>query len=875
VATVNDFPASQLTAGAGQGSTAFASIDPRRVDLTGGGQSSPAFAATDPRLVGITEPAAESTTAASSANANGGIGTPKPTQTTQTVSNNPLHDYESYTYTISWHILSSSQYNDLMANPGTTFVPQNCLMASGGKKGPSFKRNVAFNEDFYIDDFKFTSVINTTNKSKTSNVIDFSFTVIEPNGFTLINRLAAACTSVNGTNYLKQPYLIMIEFQGYKDGVPTGPIPNQTKHLPMALVGMTSKITAKGAEYKIDGVAYNHWAFNEMVAVTPAILSVKAKTVQDLLTQNSATVDPLTQAQMTAAINASTNPTVYYENNGTSSTSAVSPNSGLYAARGLTNGLNAWIASLAASGQIGVPSTYQVVFDAEIGTSDLVIQNNISNAATKDGGANTANGVGVVEFNGSEFTIKAGTNILTVIDYAVRNSKYITDQLIDPSTNNLNVDSLRLKSPLKWYRIIPKVVIKQYDTRTNRYALDVTYYVKPWTVTPKNAHSELGRANGYVKWYDYLFTGQNKDVIDMSIDFDMMFYMQLTADVTKVESQESAPQPANLGATGGAVNQIPNNPYFLPASGHVSQNQTTSVMTGAGQALKMRAADTQRDLTLNSRGDMINLDLKIIGDPQFIKQDDLFYNQNLNVVASQFTPNNSLVTDDGELYVFVNFKSPTDYDDSTGLANPNVGNFQYSAFAGVYKVITVESSFSRGQFIQTLNLVRLLVEDSTKNTALSIASRNDTVLSQSLGQLTPLPSAIFKGPNIIVNQLTSGAAGLNINPAALTSAAGATGLIAGLANQAIGVATNALLKTATQAVTKQLSGLATDLKSSISDFTSGWQTTDSGLNVLSGDVPDTSSVTDLTVPPDLGSAVDLSGLTDVQLGDISGDVFSF
>ena len=60
----------------------------------------------------------------------------------QTPLPNPLSDYESYTYGLSLHLLSQTQYNNLIQNPETSYIPQNVLVASAGKNSNNFKRRM-------------------------------------------------------------------------------------------------------------------------------------------------------------------------------------------------------------------------------------------------------------------------------------------------------------------------------------------------------------------------------------------------------------------------------------------------------------------------------------------------------------------------------------------------------------------------------------------------------------------------------------------------------------------------------------------------------------------------------------------------------------
>lgn len=730
---------------------------------------------------------------------------------------NPLHDFESYTYGLSLHLLTVQQYNTLMENPTNTYIPQNVLVASAGKYSPTFKRNPFFNEDFFFENLSMSNVVNITTVNRNTNAFQINFTIIEPNGFTFINRLLDAVENIGGKNYLRQPYLLQIDFYGYKDGriASAGPIPGQSKYIPISLLSMKSKVTSKGAEYVIDAVPYNHQAFNTIHAVTPAAFQIKAKTVQDLLGTGrvtNSTLDVFTLGQREAEgierLQAELNAGLLTPS--TAEEAAVireylskgSSSSGQFVASGLTDEINKFLQDLAKKNRaILIPNQYRVIFDPVIGNSEIFptdAPNDVNNVATGSSNNSTARNnikaaaglpVGSVDWSAGVFNIKMGTPIDKVIDYAVRNSNYIRQQLAEPTGDtgkNISEFQLKLGNSLRWYRIVPSIKINQYDPSRDQYSYTITYYVKPWTVNTKHPYAPQGRTPGFVKRYDYLYTGQNKDVIDCSIDFDMLYYMQLIGFKNKLRTTETGstdvpPGRADTPNVGPNVYQTdrlqPNQIHFV-ANDLRLQNRT-----GPGQANAIAGGEVQRDLMLSSRGDMINVQLKIVGDSQFIMQDDVLFGQTSSNSAGLLTPNNSLNFTNGELYIFLNFQSPVDYNEETGLAVPGLGRYQYSEFTGIYKIITVDSNFSRGKFEQTLNLARLPISDQLRNQVTNARSRADTYVNYGLGQLTPLPYSRFTGPRIIVNDLASGG---------LLAAAsnGLNGLAGQLVNKVVGQAVN-------------------------------------------------------------------------------------
>ena len=766
-----------------------------------------------------------------------------PPQIKQTLLPNPLSDYESYTYGLSLHLLSQTQYNNLIQNPNTSYIPQNVLVASAGKNSNNFKRDPNFREDFYFDDFQMKTIVNITTRNRNSNLIECSFTIIEPVGFTFINRLVAACQGIGSANYLKQPYLLQIDFYGYKDGVIAGtPIPNMSKYIPIALVSMKTRVSTKGTEYKIEAVPYNHQAFNQMHVVSPANFKIKALTVADMFGTGQVT-SSLTEAfatvQREQAVLDQLN-TLKQNRNLDSreirlineQLAAAAKPSGIFQVSGFCDALNSYFVSLKdVNKKITVTNEYKVEFFKEIGDSKLfptTAPNDVNNAAA--GGSTTAAAktaaraagglpVGTVEWNSGTFNIPMGMQIDKLIDYTVRNSDYIRRQLLVPELPDsggkpFNPFTANTKDggPLNWYKIVPKIKIKQYDFSRQQYAYEITFCVKPWTVNTKYPYTVQGRTPGYVKQYDWMYTGRNTEVIDLQIDFDMLYYQQLTA----------FPNAKAEGSTGGPIQKpAPTNPDtpppqfpLIPATAealqplavtYVSNDYRQTTLPGAASAFGTASGDLQRDLTSSSRGDMINIQLKIIGDPQLIKQDDLFYAQNISPPTSQLTPNNSLYYDGGELYVNIIFQSPIDYDESTGLAIPNLGNYTYNLFNGIYKIITVENNFRQGKFEQTLDLIRLPVNAQDINQLINARARIETYVNYGLGQLAGLPYSRFTGPRILVNNL---AAGVGIYNAGAAGGGGVlSGLVGGIVNQFVGKVTNELIGKVTGAIKDVFSGL--------------------------------------------------------------------
>jgi hypothetical protein len=106
---------------------------------------------------------------------------------------NQLDQYASYTYGISWYVLSPQQYNATVSSQRANLAGWQLLMQSAG--APIKGRSPAFPLDYYMDDLEIDSnVMGGQNMANSATRIKFR--VVEPNGITLIENLFRAVQSV-------------------------------------------------------------------------------------------------------------------------------------------------------------------------------------------------------------------------------------------------------------------------------------------------------------------------------------------------------------------------------------------------------------------------------------------------------------------------------------------------------------------------------------------------------------------------------------------------------------------------------------------------------------------------------------------------------
>jgi hypothetical protein len=230
---------------------------------------------------------------------------------------NVLDQYASYTYGISWWLLSPAQFNGLStAGPAPGTANWSLLMQSGG--APVAGRNQAFPYDYYLDDLEIETVLAGKGTGMSTNGMSLKFKVVEPNGLTLIQNLFSAVSSVYGkltattnqatantananqssgqtSNYMAAQFCLTIEFYGYdSQGNLINPARGQLststtqavikKYYPFLIQNLTFRTVANQIEYYITGqpVAYDT-ATSQARGTIPFAFKLSGQTVGQIL----------------------------------------------------------------------------------------------------------------------------------------------------------------------------------------------------------------------------------------------------------------------------------------------------------------------------------------------------------------------------------------------------------------------------------------------------------------------------------------------------------------------------------------------------------------------------------------------------------------
>lgn len=285
---------------------------------------------------------------------------------------------------------------------------------------------------------------------------------------------------------------------------------------------------------------------------------------------------------------------------------------------------------------------------------------------------------------------------------------------------------------MTWFKIdVKNRILDTIEmTKSGRSAMEFQYIVIPYKVhssvfgAPTMQTNYSQRALNLDKGYFYSYTGRNTDIIDFNFTIDNSFHKPWT----NIQSGEDSdvPNVTNNRVTSKAGTNI--TPNANAGIRNVVYPYTLDMANSGGARISTntrRIAELFNNLILNSDTENVSLELTIWGDPYYMAESD----------ASNFR----LPADQSRSYVAGNIQAPFVYEQVDILVYFRTG-FDYrqgqmvidslQQFTGLYNIVTVRNSFSKGRFTQTLELVRRPGQD--EQTLNSIASLFDENLSGDL-----------------------------------------------------------------------------------------------------------------------------------------------
>jgi hypothetical protein len=655
---------------------------------------------------------------------------------------NILSGYTTYNYVLSLGVLSDKEIN----YPDSTYLTgaSPLLVCKSANAEPYNRVATAYGKfDFFLDNLVTKSVVGFE-KSGNTNVMGIEFQITEPFSMGMFTvALQTGAFQVGWKNYREAPYLLKIEFRGNKSDGSMTAIPNTTRYIPIKILKLDMKVNEKGAIYNVRAIPFNHQALSTKNANFKSDVAIKGATVQELLqtgekslqavinqrlqqlktdglvkapdevlilfpkeTASAASAGSSANKESTGSATTSPSPTEYSSNQGIYTKLGVAKskiNKTLVQGDGDCNELGK------ASMGFGLDKKGDPTFGSETKVWDA--KNKVWTR-----GSNTSN------IKEGEFKFSQNTDIINAINQVLLNSNFPKETL---DASKVTPEGMR-----GWWAIDTQVYMlasDENDSSTGESPKLIIYRVVPYAVSVDRTNPPNTAPPGVpnlkkqvVKEYNYLYTGKNTEIIKFDIEFKTSFSILMAADGLKrsqdvitggntgvSETKEAVIDPQPDGSAPPSVAGV------TPTSVSYTLTTTSTDRRGGGgsETQATRAARVFHDAI--TRGtDMMRLNMEIWGDPYYIVQSGTGNytsknaTQNLNADGTANYQN-------GELYITVNFRTPIDINQATGMYNfAGSSSAPVVQFSGLYRVFRITSTFAGGKFTQLLSGSRMLQQEN-------------------------------------------------------------------------------------------------------------------------------------------------------------------
>lgn len=677
---------------------------------------------------------------------------------------NPLSKLASYTYQLSWYMITPDAYAEFVnsgrkkidglkttgatsdVNPTGAGSGAYLVAQSGGINNKASRRAPGFELDYYIDNLRFTTVMGTKGTgTDTSAITNFNFTITEPYGFSFLTNLKRAGDALKSytdstaykdlSNQFKNIYILGIRFYGYdingnlinsQDslyGAPLDPAGTDAlfeQYYDMEISNVKFKLDGKTVVYNIEAVSINAQALlGTKRGRIPTGVKVQGKNVNDALQGPDGLITKLNQIEQ-----------------GKVSKSKPDAN---------------------------VPNRYKIVYqgDAEsrIGLASMVTQSDLDKIKWPGSGAKTtsestdAKSAKPPDPNERMMIFNNDVGIVQAIENIIKRSAYMENALKtvyanakqpDPNQKNNTQVTKDNPLPLAWFNVNSNIVKCDWDSKIGDWAYEqefvISVYEIPSVATP--FAPDQTKYYGPHKRYDYYFTGQNSEILDYQLTFDNLFFNTVLGIEEKdFKSATAAQNPGaqreneqttagtNSGSATGNTKTTSGNtgqkadappPGAKDTSAGTAKAGGTSVKTGVkskGDRTGTLAVglEVQNSIvtSLHDVGAYANGKIKILGDPDFLVRDAA---TSVTELYNKFydTDGYTISANGGQVFIEVAFKEAVDYKNSTGLMeiNENIFFLNYPQYikdmtqgAVIWEVSQVDSTFANGKFEQTLSLI--------------------------------------------------------------------------------------------------------------------------------------------------------------------------
>jgi hypothetical protein len=516
------------------------------------------------------------------------------------------------------------------------------------------------------------------------------------------------------------PYLLKLDFKGYDEKMNVYSVV-KPKYFVMKLTSVKFEVTESGSKYRVEGVPFNHIGFSDIHNITYTDMKLTGDTVKEAC-------DKLMEA------------------------------------------INGQEKRMVDEKKITIPDEYVVEFPREahvsqsfgkpppVPTSAVTDPGEIpgvtvisSKPAASQPLDYDPNNIGASSFgfnatSGGNFVFKFERDVVdpetgkvqrdkVTIDPTRREFLFAQKQTITDIITQLVISSRYAKDALdpkkltddgfiRWFKMDVQIQFGEFDTTIGDFARKIIFRVIPYLVHSTIFANPNSIPKGYgqlekkiVKKYEYIYTGQNTDILKFDIQINNLFYSgnnpNPEADsraVSSPDQQGTAPKPGSTVPTGSGGRPEAQLAY----TGRRRTGRSPDLLDkdnkgGSGDVTtEQKVAESfHKAFLTGSSADLISVDLEILGDTYWLVDSGIANHfDEPQAGSTQITNDGSANYQGSDVFIYLIFRTPRDVRPELGIYGwPNRG--KTSPFSGIYRVVQCESTFNDGVFKQRLKCVRM------------------------------------------------------------------------------------------------------------------------------------------------------------------------
>jgi hypothetical protein len=634
---------------------------------------------------------------------------------------NVLSRFASYNYVLGLSCLTPNELNFPDESYKTGKTPELGFICKSASIDTANRFNAVggYKLDFVMTQLTLTGQYGFEKLTGNTNTLTLEFTVVEPYSMgQFVTIMQVAAYQAGYSNYNDAAYLITVDFRGNTETGQLVNIPNTTKHIPFKITSIEMKVSASGATYSVKGYITNGEAFNNTYATIKSDIFIAGETVQEMLQSGEKSLQTILNRQLKelkrqTEVEPDQIFILFPDERASGSDAGIPKTATVSTLASIKKKLQISESNyntLEQNGALNPIGSALMNFDLARNSKEFP-----ENVLTWDNDINkTRRADNKIDPKKGAFQFKQGIRIEQIINAVILQSGYPKDAMA-PGAD----DSAGMRA---WWRIDTQVF--HVPSKANKSGTGFTPKIVVYRVLPYGYHDSKMLAAGagapglkelekrVAKRYEYLYTGLNTEVLSFDLTIRNGFISAFAFD------QFGRNQDAFKQNKTGSVNpdktkqgQIvaPNKGAPVLQGGSVQDSQSrynaisteTEGMTGSPTENQFVVAAKLMMKALTTPYDMVNLNLKIVGDPYYIANSGMG-NYTIFSTAQNITEKGDIDFQSSESDIVINIKSPTDIAQSTGLYDFRKTQTT-NMFKGFYKLLKVVSTFKDGSFTQQLS----------------------------------------------------------------------------------------------------------------------------------------------------------------------------